>query len=254
MSVTRAKKLTLFSTLCCSVISITGSSQTFADSSADSSATPAPAAIPAPGTGAAETVTSSEKAGQGGNAAGESAPATSPATPAASAPNATTTTSATNSASATETAPGPLLEKRKLVLSKIMAAKKQGTGISGYLAEYNRIEDMVKGSQPTSAYEERLTSLQTGIDEQLKRSQLLKTQRPTAPYTPSSSSGGSQASASHHGNSGAGGGISADTINDLKAKYGNKIPSDISSKIGDMSPEQREKLLNSDMLKKFLNK
>lgn len=135
-----------------------------------------------------------------------------------------------------------------------MAAKKQGIGIGGYLAEYNRIEDMVKAGQPETAYESRLTSLVTGIDEQIKRSQVLKTQHPVA-----ISGSGSSASASAGGSAGfgggggaGGGGLTPEKISQLKAKYGDKIPPDIAEKLGNLSPEQKEKLMKSDLLKKFL--
>lgn len=163
----------------------------------------------------------------------------------------------TSSGSGSETAPGPLLEKRKNALSRIMAAKKQGIGISGYLAEYNRIEDMVKAGQPETAYESRLTSLVSGIDEQIKRSAVLKTQHPVST---SSSSGSSVSSGSPGSGTGAGsssgggglGGLSNEKLSQLKAKYGDKIPPDIAEKLGNLSPEQKERLMQSDMLKKLL--
>jgi hypothetical protein len=153
---------------------------------------------------------------------------------------------------------GPLLEKRKLILSKIQAAKKQGTGISGYMAEYGRIEQMVKNDEPEANYADRLASLQNAIDDQLKRSQLLKTQRPTYVGTSSSSSSSSSistnASTSPGGGGSGGGALGGMSIDQLKAKYGDKVPPDIAEKLSSMSPEGRQKLLDSDFVKKFLGK
>jgi hypothetical protein len=175
------------------------------------------------------------------------------------APTSTTTasTSSTSNASAansTDPVQGPLYEKRKLVLSRIQAAKKQGTGISGYMAEYGRIEQMVKNGEPEASYGERLVSLQSGIDDQIKRSQILKTQHPT--YTGTSVSSGSASSSQSGGGGGGGGGATFGgmSIDQLKAKYGDKVPPGVAEKLGSMSPEQRKELLQSDILKKFLNK
>jgi hypothetical protein len=132
-----------------------------------------------------------------------------------------------------------------------MAAKKQGIGIGGYLAEYNRIEDMVKAGQPESTYEGRLSSLVTGIDEQIKRSQVLKTQHPVT-ISGSGSSSSASGSGGGFGAGGGGAGLNPEKLNQLKAKYGDKIPPDIAEKLGNLSPEQKEKLMKSDLLKKFL--
>jgi hypothetical protein len=152
---------------------------------------------------------------------------------------------------------GPLLEKRKLVLSRIQAAKKQGTGISGYMAEYARIEQMVKNGEPEANYADRLSSLQNGVDEQLKRSQMLKTQRPTYSGISASSSSSSSvsSSASSGGGRGSGGGpLGGMSLDQIKAKYGDKVPPDIADKLSSMSPEKKKELLNSDIVKKFLGK
>jgi hypothetical protein len=154
----------------------------------------------------------------------------------------------TSTANNTDPVQGPLLENRKLVLSRIQAAKKQGTGISGYMAEYGRIEQMVKNGEPEANYAERLSSLQSGIDEQLKRSQLLKTQHPTysgiSSSASSSSSVSSSASSGHSGGSsgGGGGGFGGMSIDQLKAKYGDKVPSSVADKLKSMSPEQQKEL------------
>ena len=224
-----------------------------------------------PGTGSTkqETSTTSESSSptQGSATQTTSTSSTSSA-PAAGATSASTTSSGSTSTMSTSTnstdpAQGPLLDKRKLVLSKIQAAKKQGTGISGYMAEYERIEGMVKNGEPEANYADRLASLQNGIDDQLKRSQLLKTQRPTYVGTSSSSSSSSSGSSSSggggsggggHGGHGGGGPMGGMSIEQLKAKYGDKVPPDIAEKLSSMSPETRQKLLDSDMLKKFLNK
>ncbi len=158
--------------------------------------------------------------------------------------------SSTSDKSTSDTVPGPLFEKRKLLLGRIQAAKKQGTGISGYMAEYGRIEQMVKAGEPESNYADRLDSLQNNIDEQIKRSQILKTQHPVYTAPPISSGSASASSVSHSG----GGSIGGMSIDQLKAKYGDKVPSGIAEKLGSMTPDQQRKLLDSDMVKKFLDK
>ena len=285
MRLTRAKLVSILPALFCTVLSSTNVPSVSADTTSDSheaqsmpgAAAPAGTertSIQAPSTGAASSEIPTPASGTDVNSTGAMDSSSSSDTTSTStdtnpgsgsgstsnhSPSVSNTTSTSIKTSASETAPGPLLEKRKLVLARIMAAKKQGTGISGYLAEYGRIEDMVKAGQPTTAYQGRLDSLLSGIDEQLKRSQILKTQHPTGSFSPTSASsqgsaGGSGSSGSHTGGGGGSGGISSDTINQLKAKYGDKIPAGLGDKIGDMSPEQREKLLQSDLLKKFLSK
>jgi len=177
--------------------------------------------------------------------------ATSPTTPPANAkPDAVSTPTLVTGID--EVAPGPLFEQRKSVLSKIMAAKSSGIGVTGYLSAFTFMEGMVRGGKPASAIQERLQSITHAIDEQMKRADVLKTQHPTAPTA--SQSGPAVSSAARSGGLGGLGGlggIDANTINQLKQKYGDKIPASLS----DIPPD---KLLNSDqgkeMLKKFLNK
>ncbi|HEY9756170.1 MAG TPA: hypothetical protein V6C97_13470 [Oculatellaceae cyanobacterium] len=214
-------------------------------------------AVPAPNASTTSSASPSSSGAAGSGAPDTSAPSNSTGTSTGTGASTANTTSA---GSGGETAPGPLLEKRKNALSRIMAAKKQGIGISGYLAEYNRIEDMVKAGQPETAYESRLTSLVTGIDEQIKRSAVLKTQHPVSTSSSSGSSGSSGLSGASGsgpgsgGSSGGGGlgGLSNEKLSQLKSKYGDKIPPDIAEKLGNLSPEQKERLMQSDMLKKLL--
>jgi hypothetical protein len=208
-----------------SVESSSSSAQTSPGASSTKQETSTTTESPSPTQSAATQTTTSTSSTSSAPAAGSTGATT-----------ATTSTSTTStSANSTDPAQGPLLDKRKLVLSKIQAAKKQGTGISGYMAEYERIEGMVKNGEPEANYADRLASLQNGIDDQLKRSQLLKTQRPTYVGTSSSSSSSSSVSSSSggggnggggggqggggHGGHGGGGPMGGMSLEQLKAKY-----------------------------------
>jgi hypothetical protein len=157
-----------------------------------------------------------------------------------------------------EAGPGPLLEQRKALLSRIVSAQKQGIGITTYMSEFNRIEGLVKDGQPAGAYQSRVASLSASLDDQLKRSQILKTQRPVAPQLRMSSQ-----SAGHGNGSSAGTGLGSLGINpndprleQLKQKYGsqiNQIPGGLSG-LGKLGPQDREKLLDSDIGKQLLKK
>jgi len=151
--------------------------------------------------------------------------------------------------------PGQLEEKRRWVLAQIMAAKSQGCGIAAYLGEFNRIEDMVKGGQPYAVVDERLDKLRGNLDEQLKRAQVLKVQRPV-PAEPPPPPLPPESSNSSASNPQKGGGESQDrTIDQIKERFGNKLPGDLGT-LDNLSPELKDKFLKGDqgkdLLKKFL--
>jgi hypothetical protein len=151
-----------------------------------------------------------------------------------------------------EAGPGPLLDKRKALLTRIMAAKKQGIGTSAYLGEFNRIEEMVKSNQPVDAYEPRLDSLSSGLDDQLKRSEILKSQRPVmiTPSIPVARSNAPGGMAPQGGVSSGNGQL----MDMLRSKYGSKLGSGGLGALDKISPAEKEKLLHSDMAKELMKK
>lgn len=183
-------------------------------------------------------------------------PSTSDAVPA---PAVSTTTTTIESTTVTKTAapsdpmallycekvaPGPFEAKRNLLLASIKAAKKQGFGITVYLNELNKVEDQIKLGTVTPQTEGRVDAIAEGLQDQLKRSQILKTQRPTGAVH----SGGSVASES-------GGGrprkSTDEMLQSLRAKYGDKLPAGLG---GLSDGDLKEKLMNSDAAKEFLRK
>jgi hypothetical protein len=137
---------------------------------------------------------------------------------------------------ANNVAPGPFEAKRKILLASIKAAKKQGFGITVYLGEFSKIEEQIKEGKGGPQLEDRIDSIADGLQDQLKRSQILKTQRPE-PGGHVSTGGGSTAL------SGLGSGKSAEMIQQLRAKYGDKVPANLDPS-----------MLNSDAAKEFLKR
>ncbi len=165
------------------------------------------------------------------------------------APSAAVTTSAapadpTALLYAEKVAPGPFQEKRQLLLSSIKLAKKQNFGVTVYLSELNKVEEQIKQGNSTPQLEARIDSIADGLQDQLKRSQILKTQRPSggSPRTSYSGGGGApEAGARGHKNTDA-------MINELRQKYGDKIPAGLDNN------ELKEKFLNNPMAKEYLKK
>ncbi|MBS1956527.1 MAG: hypothetical protein JST89_20230 [Cyanobacteria bacterium SZAS-4] len=145
---------------------------------------------------------------------------------------------------AEKVAPGAFQEKRQLLLSSIKLAKKQNFGVTVYLGELNKVEEQIKQGNATPQLEARIDSIADGLQDQLKRSQILKTQRPTggSPRTSYSGAGGTPEAAGHgHKNTDA-------IINELRQKYGDKIPAGLDNN------ELKEKFLNNPMAKEYLKK
>lgn len=141
-------------------------------------------------------------------------------------------------------APGAFEAKRQLLLSSIKVAKKQNFGITTYLNELNKIEDQIKQGNASPQLEARIDSIADGLTDQLKRSQILKTQRPAGSGARTSYSGGGGASAP-----GAPGHRNTDAIiNELRQKYGDKIPAGLDNN------ELKEKLMKSDLAREYLKK
>lgn len=71
---------------------------------------------------------------------------------------------------------GPLTDARSDLLRSIYKAKECGIGITSYMKAFECIEDMAAKSEPEDAIQKRIDSLKVGLDEQLKRSEGLKTE------------------------------------------------------------------------------
>lgn len=76
---------------------------------------------------------------------------------------------------------GPLLERRKQLFDKIQEAKRKGVGIGGYLSAFQALEEQVKAGDGEDKIGPRVDSIQRGLADQLKRSEVLKVQRPLPP-------------------------------------------------------------------------
>lgn len=85
------------------------------------------------------------------------------------------------SADSPAASPGILYDERKRLLERIKEAKAEGIGVSGYHGAFASLEQSVKGGEPADRLKSRLDSLHKSLDDQLKRSKLLKTQRPIPP-------------------------------------------------------------------------
>ncbi|HEY9682254.1 MAG TPA: hypothetical protein V6C89_16405 [Drouetiella sp.] len=147
---------------------------------------------------------------------------------------------------AEKVSPGPFEAKRQLLLSSIKVAKKQNFGITAYLSELNKIEEQIKQGNASPQLEARIDSIAEGLTDQLKRSQILKTQRPAAGAAPRTSYGGGGAA-----NAGGGRKNTDAIINELRQKYGDKIPAGMA---GMDNNELKEKLMKSDLAKEYLRK
>jgi len=174
----------------------------------------------------------------------ESPPAQRPAPMTESAAPATT-----SGASAVETvAAGPLIEARKMLWARISQAKNEGIGTGVYITAFKAIEEDVQAGKPIEAIRPRIESLARSLKEQLDRSRMLKTQRPTPPSS-SQSIGGEAPSG------GKGGGLDG-----LAAKLGGKDPSALIDKLkeklnsGDIPEGLKDQIMNSEKGRKLLEK
>lgn len=184
--------------------------------------------------------------------------ATSAASPAGSpAASATPATAAAGSSDGPLVEPGPAEAKRTALVLRIFNAKAQGIGIDAYLNAFAMLENSVKTGETEANLNKRIDSLNSSLDDQLKRSAVLKTQRPAPPVAASGFPAGGLGSAS----SSAGG--TSDLIRKLQEKYGDQIPANLKDKLsggqipdnlkdkipaglGGMDPSQIE-----DLIKKY---
>jgi len=169
---------------------------------------------------------------------GVGSPATPPTPPSTSAPLAPAP-GATSSLNGLPQEPiaGPLQEQRYLLLKKIHEAKQHGIGVSAYAQVYRSIEDLVKSGASDDVIAKRVESLASGLQEQLKRSQQLKTQKPAPPVAGSPEA--AKRSSSH---------LSGEDIGRLADQLGN-------TGLGNLPPSLLDQLppgITPDMAAKFL--
>lgn len=173
----------------------------------------------------------------------------------------TTQSQAACSAELQTPASGPLLQQRKELYDKIMKARDEGIGISAYLGAFRALEEQVGAGAAEDSIKQRLQSIASGLDDQRKRSAILKTQRPSPAR---GSTAGLAAEKNEFGKrsdlgdiiQNAGG--AENLINKFKDKYGGQIPEGLKDKLGglgDLDAETiKNKLQGSDAGKKILEK
>lgn len=136
---------------------------------------------------------------------------------------------------------GPAEDKRRNLLIRILSAKEKGIGIDAYLNAFGALEHSVKTGESEAALVKRIDSLNSSLDDQLKRSAILKTQRPAPPVAASSFPPSSSA------NSGGGSGGGGDVLQQLKEKYGNQVPDNLKDKLGGQIPDSIKNQLPSGL-------
>ncbi len=154
-------------------------------------------------------------------------------------------------------------EQRKALLGRILEAKSRGIGTSTYMMAFDALEQQVKGGDSEANVLKRVSSLNSSLDDQFKRSAQLKVQRPAPPIAAS-------APAVPFGSGGPGGGTGGNTdtaaliqklqnkfggqIPDLQNKYGGQIPDGLKDKLGGAGGDPSSLLKNpeiQDLLKKY---
>jgi hypothetical protein len=146
----------------------------------------------------------------------------------------TTVVDAGQTPSAETVSPGPGEAQRKALLGKIMEAKAKGIGITNYLMAFQALDQSVKSGGSSTDILKRVDSLNSSLDEQFKRSAILKVQKPAPPVT-----------ASREATSVAGAGKNSEMMKTLQSKYGDKIPADLKDKLGGADPNQLMEMLKN---------
>lgn len=159
---------------------------------------------------------------------------------------------------------GPLNEARSELLRSIYKAKECGIGITSYMKAFEYIEDMAAKSEPDDAIQKRIDSLKLGLDEQLKRSEALKTEATTsAAHAAQQGPGGGrklgpgnlladpQAIPSNFRTMGGGAGGQSSELLDMiiSEKLGGKLPSQMSKQ--ELQKKMKEVPELEEYLKKF---
>lgn len=156
---------------------------------------------------------------------------------------------------------GPLNEARSELLRSIYRAKECGIGITAYMKAFEYIEDMAARSEPEDAIQKRIDSLKLGLDEQLKRSEQMKTE--AAAHAATTGPNGSrklspgnlladpQAIPSNFRTMGGGAGGQSSELLDMiiSQKLGGKLPSQMSKQ--ELQKKMKEVPELEEYLKKF---
>jgi hypothetical protein len=164
------------------------------------------------------------------------APPQSPAPPEA-VPAAKPAPAAKIGSSSYAVAQGPLAAERQAYHAKIVELGNRddsGFGVSGYLKAFEFLEQSVKSGADEETVQAELKRLSRGLDDQIKRSRLLKVQKPAPPISasgPAPSEIEAAMGGGHKKFSGLGGqqGQLMDTIKDKW--FGGELPESIKSKI-----------------------
>jgi len=89
--------------------------------------------------------------------------------------------------------PGVLQEERTSLLQKIDDAKQSGCGVAGYMNAFVQLEAGVKSGMAEAELRGKIKAISDALEEQKKRSQLLKSRPMAIPYQPRESTRGPEA-------------------------------------------------------------
>jgi hypothetical protein len=134
--------------------------------------------------------------------------------------------------------PGPLFDERKQLFAHLQEASARGIGTANYMMAFKGIEGQVSAGASAIQIKPRVEQINNALTEQLKRAQVLKTQRP---LPPTSSQQTPEAAAA------AGGGAPGDATAANKPAGGSIIGIELPDGL-------KDKLLNSDKAKEMLKK
>jgi len=133
---------------------------------------------------------------------------------------------------------GPIVGERQAFYARLLDIGEKydnGFGITGYMKAFETLEQSVKGGAGEEEVQAELKRLSRGLDDQIKRSRLLKVQKPAPPIAASGPNPSEMEAAKSGGRkkfSGLGAGQQGQLIDTLKDKwFGGEIPESIKSKI-----------------------
>ena len=125
-------------------------------------------------------------------------------------------------------APGPLLKERKALYARILEAEKNGVGVKNYINALKYVEAMAVKGAPERDISVRVQSISRSLDEQFKRSQILKIQKLPPPIAASSPPPSSQQPVSRRSQFN----NKSDIVNKIKDKwFGGAIPDQYKNKL-----------------------
>lgn len=148
---------------------------------------------------------------------------------------------------------GPHLGRRQALIERIRAAEKEGIGAAGYMAAFKSLEQMVKGGADDATVHSRIEAIHRGLDDQVKRAQILKTQRPAPPVNLSSGSapGDDKGEIEKVLSDAKGGKPTGQILDKLREKFGDRIPAGIDA--DDLKKRIMEDERARELLKKLKN-